>query len=168
VLAELARRTQVTAPTPVEAASNKLPIATMLNAAPAARFRVAAPTPPPKAKLRAAAARRAPARQTVLARANHPHTPPDPNDEKLLRQVRDLLIDTLRLDAPLFGARMLMRTRNATSPHDMIDLVWKIEKNLSRSRHSRNEMISLQRARELLGLGNTLVADDSAPERQER
>jgi hypothetical protein len=78
-----------------------------------------------------------------------------------LQQVRNLLIDTLRLDAPLFSARMFMRVRNARTPADLIDLTWEIQDHLTRARHTQRELISLQRAREILGLGNTVVADDS-------
>ena len=78
-----------------------------------------------------------------------------------LQQVRELLIDTLRLDAPLFSARMFMRVRNAQTGPELVELVWEIQTHLTRSRHSQRELRSLQQARELLGLGNTVVADDS-------
>jgi hypothetical protein len=79
-----------------------------------------------------------------------------------LQPVRDLLIDTLRLDAPLFSARMFMRVRNAQTNAELIELVWEIQNHLIRARHSQRELMSLQNARELLGLGNTVVADDSS------
>ena len=69
----------------------------------------------------------------------------------------------MRLDAPLFSARMFVRVRGAQSTRELIDLVWEIESHLTRARHSRRELLSLQRARELLGLGNTLVDGDSFP-----
>jgi len=78
-----------------------------------------------------------------------------------LDEVRERLIDTLRLDAPLFSARMLIRVRGASSARELIELVWEIEGHLSHVRRSRSELGSLQRARELLGLGNTLFAEDS-------
>ncbi|HMC16438.1 MAG TPA: hypothetical protein VKI18_12445 [Albitalea sp.] len=81
----------------------------------------------------------------------------------MLQQVRELLIDTLRLDAPLFGARTFVHVRAAQTAAELIELVWEIEQHLSHARHSRRELLSLQRARELLGLGNTLVADESLP-----
>ena len=81
----------------------------------------------------------------------------------MLQQVRELLIDTLRLDAPLFGARTFVRVRGAQNAAELTELVWEIEQHLSHARHSRRELLSLQRARELLGLGNTLVADESFP-----
>lgn len=83
-------------------------------------------------------------------------------DTDALQPVRELLIDTLRLDAPLFSARMFMRVRNAQSTTELIELTWEIQNHLMRARHAQRELVSLQRARELLGLGNTLVADDES------
>jgi hypothetical protein len=85
---------------------------------------------------------------------------PDESGAKKLELVRELLVETLRIDAPLFGMRMLVRLRSAETADDLIELVWAIERHLIDARHTRNEMLSLQRARELLGLGNTVVADD--------
>ena len=87
------------------------------------------------------------------------HTPGETETDKL-EHVRSLLFDTLRIDSPLFGARMLLRLREATSRDDLIELVWAIERHLAETRHSRREMLSLHRARELLGLGNTVVPDE--------
>jgi hypothetical protein len=84
-------------------------------------------------------------------------------EASLLKQVRDLLVDTLRIDSPLFGARTFFRVRNARSTTELIDLVWEIENHLTRTRHTREELISLQRARELLGMGNTRVAGETKP-----
>lgn len=107
---------------------------------------------------------RAPGRRTVLNRLASPRAGslrvPDEPAATRLERVRELLVETLRLDAPLFGMRMLVRLRAATSVDDLIELVWDIERHLITARHSREEMLSLQRARELLGLGNTVVADD--------
>lgn len=86
-------------------------------------------------------------------------------EERLLQQVRDLLIDTLRIDSPLFGARTFFRVRSALSTSELIDLAWEIEDHLTHARHSRDELISLQRARELLGMGNTRVAGETHPGR---
>ena len=58
---------------------------------------------------------------------------------------------------------MFMRVRNARTSAELIDMVWEIQERLVRARHAQRELRSLQRARELLGLGNTLVADDSRP-----
>jgi hypothetical protein len=84
---------------------------------------------------------------------------PDRAEAELLQQVRELLTDALRLDAPLFSARTFMRVRNAQSSAELIELVWEIQDHLSHKRRTRRELQSLQRARELLGLGNTLVGD---------
>ena len=103
-------------------------------------------------------------RRTVLGRLASPRAGtlrvPDEPAAKKLERVRELLIETLRLDAPLFGMRMLVRLRSAVNSDDLVELVWDIERHLISARHSRDEMLNLQRARELLGLGNTVVADD--------
>jgi hypothetical protein len=96
----------------------------------------------------------------VQRRIDVTHLPKELTEAELLQQVRELLTDSLRLDAPLFSARTFVRVRNAQSTTELIDLVWEIESHLTRARHSRREMLSLERARELLGLGNTLAADD--------
>lgn len=89
----------------------------------------------------------------------------DGEEARLLQRVRDHLTDALRLDAPLFSARTFMRVRSAQSRSELIDLVWEIQDHLSRRRRSPKELASLHEARELLGLGNTLVAgDDGRPE----
>lgn len=82
-------------------------------------------------------------------------------EEQLLQQVRDLLVDTLSIDSPLFGARTFLRVRSAQSTGELIGLVWEIENHFAHARHSRKDLLSLQRARELLGMGNTRVADDT-------
>ena len=80
--------------------------------------------------------------------------------DELMQQVRELLIDTLRVDAPVFSAITLMRVHRARSLKDLIDLVWEIERHLGAPRKRRREMVSLHRARELLGMGNTQVSLD--------
>ena len=81
--------------------------------------------------------------------------------DELFQQVRELLIDTLRVDAPLFSAITLMRVHRASSVKDLINLVWEIERHLGVSPKRRRELLSLHRARELLGMGNTQVSLDS-------
>jgi len=54
-----------------------------------------------------------------------------------------------------------VRVRTAQSVSELIDLVGEIESHLSHKRRTRRELQSLQRVRELLGLGNTLVDGDS-------
>jgi len=102
-----------------------------------------------------------------VAKPTRPRPPPrraEPAEDVApasLDEVRERLVDTLRLDAPVFSARMLIRVRGARSARELIELVWEIEGHLSHVRRSRSELGSLQRARDLLGLGNTLVAEDS-------
>jgi hypothetical protein len=81
--------------------------------------------------------------------------------DELFQQVRELLIDTLRVDAPLFSAITLMRVHRASSVKDLINLVWEIERHLGVSPKRRRELLSLHRARDLLGMGNTQVSLDS-------
>jgi hypothetical protein len=116
-----------------------------------------------------------PARLDLPTLGEHtPALPPSPGPDPLpagptesadlLRQVRDLLIDALRLDKPLFSARMFMRVRHAQTAGELIDLVWEIQDELTRARHAHRELKSLQQARELLGLGNTLVSEETRPQ----
>ena len=86
---------------------------------------------------------------------------------QLIAQVRELLLDTLRIDAPVFAAITHGKVRGAQSQRDLIDVVWEIERHSSHARMSRNELISLQQARELLGMGNTIVAGDSHVDRDD-
>jgi hypothetical protein len=81
--------------------------------------------------------------------------------EELVSQVRDLLLDTMRADAPLFAAITVVRVRRAQTRKDLIDVVWAIERHLGISRRKRREMPSLQQARELLGMGNTQITIDT-------
>ena len=85
---------------------------------------------------------------------------PDRPEQEKFDRVRALLVETLRIDSPLFGARLLLRLRDAKAVDDLIDLVWIIERHLAGTRYARKEMVSLHQARELLGLGNTVVPDD--------
>ena len=89
------------------------------------------------------------------------------SEQQLIAQVRELLLDTLRIDAPLFAALTHGKVRSAQTQRDLIELVWEIERHRSHARMSRDELISLQQARELLGMGNTLVAGDSQSDRHD-
>jgi hypothetical protein len=89
------------------------------------------------------------------------------SEQQLIAQVRELLLDTLRIDAPLFAALTHGKVRSAQTQRDLIELVWEIERHNSHARMSRDELISLQQARELLGMGNTLVAGDSQSDRHD-
>ncbi len=85
---------------------------------------------------------------------------PNRAEQEKFDRVRALLVETLRFDSPLFGARLLLRLRDAKTIDDLIELVWVIERHLAGARYARKEMVSLHQARELLGLGNTVVPDD--------
>lgn len=80
--------------------------------------------------------------------------------DALHQEVRGLLIDTLRIDAPLFAAITLVRVRRAQTARELINLVWDIERYLVASKKSPAELATLYRARELLGMGNTHVSTD--------
>jgi hypothetical protein len=59
---------------------------------------------------------------------------------------------------------MASRVRQAGTTGDLIELIWDIQDHFAtQKRDPRRAMSSLQRARELLGLGNTVVSDDSRP-----
>ena len=148
---------------------------------------VPAPAPAPRAEARPAASKPPPApvqpkpakvrAPTIisshgLAPAGKPTTPtrtlrvipPATHDEEdVLGEVRACLLETLRLDGASFGRRMAARVKSADDASDFIGLVWELERETSHARRSREGLWNLQRARELLGLGNTLVAEDSRP-----
>lgn len=90
-----------------------------------------------------------------------PRPPATAESAELLQQVRELLLDTMGLDKPLFSARIFVRVRYAETAAELIDLVWDIQHRLVRARHAHRELKSLQQARELLGLGNTLVSEET-------
>jgi hypothetical protein len=87
--------------------------------------------------------------------------PVDEEDNEPLAVVRRCLLETLRLDLTPFSFRAQSRVRAARDTAAMVELVWQIEADLPHSRRSHAGLLSLQRARELLGLGNTLVDEDS-------
>lgn len=90
-----------------------------------------------------------------------PRPPGTAESAELLQRVRELLLDTMGLDKPLFSARIFVRVRYAETAAELIDLVWDIQHRLVRARHAHRELKSLQQARELLGLGNTLVSEET-------
>ncbi len=85
----------------------------------------------------------------------------DAERDALHQEVRELLIDTLRIDAPLYAAVTLVRVRRAQTARELINLVWEIERHLVASANSQSEMRTLYRARDLLGMGNTQVSTDT-------
>lgn len=102
-------------------------------------------------------------RETPFRVADHARAAPSMNDEQRLQYVRDLLLDTLRRDSLLFASFSTARVRAATTHKELIKLVWDIERDRAHPRRNRDQLLNLQRARELLGMGNTLVAGDSQP-----
>jgi hypothetical protein len=99
-------------------------------------------------------------RETPFKVADHARPAPRMTDEQRLQYVRDLLLDTLRRDS-FFANFSLGRVRSAITQKELIKLVWEIERDRVHARRSRDQLLNLQRARELLGMGNTLVAGDS-------
>jgi hypothetical protein len=104
-----------------------------------------------------AAPRRSPVAQAVATLVTDEQGP--------FETARQYVLDTLRLDFTPFSFRAAPRAREATTTAQLIALVWDIERDLSHARRSRAGLLALQRARELLGLGNTLVDEDSQPGR---
>lgn len=102
-------------------------------------------------------------RETPFKTADHARPAPRMTDEERLQYVRDLLLDTLRRDSLLFASFSVGRVRAATTHKELIKLVWEIERDRAHPRRNRDQLLNLQRARELLGMGNTLVAGDSQP-----
>ncbi|MGY4829822.1 hypothetical protein ACVNIS_14735 [Sphaerotilaceae bacterium SBD11-9] len=100
------------------------------------------------------------ARETPFKVADHARAAPKMTDEQRLQYVRDLLIDTVRRDS-LFATFSLGRVRAALTHKELIKLVWELERDRAHARRNRDQLLNLQRARELLGMGNTLVAGDS-------
>jgi hypothetical protein len=100
-------------------------------------------------------------RETAFKTADHARPAPRMSDEERLQYVRDLLLDTLRRDSLLFATFSAGRVRAAITPKELIKLVWEIERDRAHPRRNRDQLLNLQRARELLGMGNTLVAGDS-------
>lgn len=110
------------------------------------------PTVKPKADGRAAKAAAVPS-PPASAR------PADSAEETLVGEVRELLRQTLHYDPPSFGSKLYSRVSHATTVQELVDLAWEFERQPNHARRSRAGMWTLQHARELLGLGNTLVQD---------
>ena len=85
-------------------------------------------------------------------------------DEAVLAEVRALLLEALRLDPPGYGSRMPQRVRAATDTQQLIDMIWEMEREPGHPRRSHRGKARLHDARELLGMGNTQVAEDSRPD----
>lgn len=87
----------------------------------------------------------------------------DGSEDDLLSEVRSLLIGTLLVDGPVTGSLTALRVGRARTRYELIELVWQIERSLVQARRPREAQGRLIRARELLGLGNTLVDEDTSP-----
>ncbi len=83
----------------------------------------------------------------------------------VLEQARAQVLECLRCDPQPNGARLAERVRVARGSSELIDVVWTMERGLHHHQRTHRGLIALQRARELLGLGNTLVDEDSTPGR---
>jgi len=142
------------------------------HAAPATQRRrggriAARPVAPAAAQPRATRAMPAqlpePVTLSELAHVPAPQEPPPQlamPDAALVEQVRTLLAETVRQNPPPFVSRVPSRVNAARTLHELRDLVLDIERYLS-ARRPRAAVAGLQQARELLGLGNTVVAEDS-------
>jgi hypothetical protein len=98
-----------------------------------------------------------------------PVQPPPPaiplEDQPVLEQARAQLLEALRCDPQPAAGRLNDRARAAKGSAELIDVVWTMERGLHHHQRSHRGLLALQRARELLGLGNTLVDEDSTPGR---
>jgi hypothetical protein len=89
------------------------------------------------------------------------------DENEPLGRIRRCILDALYMDPTPFGFRAAMRVRAARTVAAMIEIVWEMERDMSHLNRSRAGLQNLQRARELLGLGNTLVDEESLPDRHE-
>jgi len=98
--------------------------------------------------------------------------PAGPLDEeaecRLLAEVRSLLISTLLVDGPVTSSLAALRVRKARNRYDLTALVWEIERTLVRAKRPREAQSRLSKARDLLGLGNTVVDEETSPGRLTR
>ncbi len=84
-------------------------------------------------------------------------------EDRLLGEVRGLLIGTLLVDAPVSSSLTALRVHRARDRESLVRLVWEVERSLVRARRPREAQARLGRARELLGLGNTVVHEHTLP-----
>lgn len=87
------------------------------------------------------------------------------DDQPVLEQARAHLLESLRCDPQPAAGRLTDRVRAAKGSSELVDVVWTMERGLHHHQRSHRGLLALQRARELLGLGNTLVDEDSTPGR---
>ncbi|WP_140633854.1 hypothetical protein [Methylibium rhizosphaerae] len=133
----------------------------------AATVKVTQPAPPEAPPAKPKSKRAAPAK-AAAARTPKPAPPPpvpsapestESAEDQLIGQVRELLRQTLHYDPPSFGSKLYSRVSNASTLQELVDLAWEFERQPNHPRRSRAGMWTLQHARDLLGLGNTLVQD---------
>lgn len=87
----------------------------------------------------------------------------DSEEGRLLGEVRSLLIGTLLVDAPVSSSLTALRVHRARDRESLVRLVWEVERSLVRARRPRESQARLGRARDLLGLGNTVVHEQTLP-----
>lgn len=104
------------------------------------------PVDPPAVRVRMAMA--PPAAQSSAA-----------EEERLLEEVRQLLIQALEIKGALMATLTAMRVRKARTRHELAELVWELERRLSKKHRGRVALEQIVRVRDLLGLGNTVVDD---------
>ncbi|MBS0436159.1 MAG: hypothetical protein JSR75_14935 [Proteobacteria bacterium] len=130
---------------------------------------VAEPAPPPPLPEPPARFQELPHKPFLPPGRDLPPPPPvvlQPAQElPVLEQARAQVLECLRCDPQPNGARLAERVRVALGSSELIDVVWTMERGLHHHQRSHRGLIALQRARELLGLGNTLVDEDSTPGR---
>lgn len=127
------------------------------------------PPPRPAASQRNSAPRLTPGPSLLARRAgdggvlrDEPKSTPV-DEEPLLAEVRSLLIGTLLVDGPVSSSLTVLRVGRARDRYELIGLVWQIERALVEARRPLEALSRLRRARELLGLGNTIVEEDTKP-----
>ncbi len=107
-----------------------------------------------------------PGREAAAAPPREPVPAAPPAEElPVLERARAQLLDCLRCDPQPNGVRLAEQVRGALGSSTLIDVVWTMERGLSHHQRTHHGLLALQRARELLGLGNTLVDEDSTPGR---
>lgn len=153
-------RAATVAPSPPPRAPAKAPV----------RLQPAAPNPSPPVMTQAVAPAKTrskkPAKKEVadsaFQLADHARPREKSTEEVLCHEVRSLLVGAMGAEAALFSPLTLSRLRNAQTQKALISMVWEIERQRTHVNRSRAQLFSLERARELLGMGNTVVAGDSA------
>lgn len=164
------------APAPAPA---RPPLPQPLSPPPAAPVRRMVPMPPPEPARASPPAAVAVRHDPMAELPRRPFLPPSPapavpvapppaiplEDQPVLEQARAQVLEALRCDPQPAAGRLTERVRAAKGSSELIDVVWTMERGLHHHQRSHRGLLALQRARELLGLGNTLVDEDSTPGR---